>query len=167
MAAKFDFRLQIVLEERARRERVQQGVVGQVQSERTRIQQRAAIIQADLASGRRGLRDMMTGEVDASAVRRSGIASLHGLLKLQRIAVELAGCHRRLETAQAELTARAVARKAVETLRAQQLAAFKARINRLEAAELDDIITMRAGTYASQGRASDSSHANPHSITFI
>jgi flagellar export protein FliJ len=84
------------------------------------------------------------GRVAVTSVRLQATAGLHGLAELRTLAIELAGVLRRLETARAQLTAAAVARKAVEKLREQRHARWKLEQDHRESAELDDLTLMRA-----------------------
>lgn len=77
-------------------------------------------------------------------VRLAAGASLHGLVRLQRAAIELAGAHQKLGKARHVLLRAAVDRKAVELLRTRERAEHLRRMARRESDELDDLTVMRA-----------------------
>ncbi|HYD01223.1 MAG TPA: hypothetical protein VEB22_08360 [Phycisphaerales bacterium] len=151
--AKFVFSLEAALEQRRRVERERQLVVARIEQSRVRLEERVKTVQARLVQERDDMRSLLgpagvgaaPGRVSVSAVRLQATAGLHGLAELRTLAVELAGVLKRLEAARAQLTAAAVARKAVEKLREQQLARWKAERDRRESAELDDLTLMRGG----------------------
>ena len=99
-----------------------------------------ALLGPGAGSGSRGV-----VRVSVTSVRMQATAGLHGLAQLRTLAIELAGVLKRVEGARAQLMAAAVARKAVEKLREQRLAAWKREQDRKESAELDDLTLMRSG----------------------
>ena len=84
-------------------------------------------------------------------VRLAANASLHGVVELQRAAIELAGLGQRLSRARAELMKATVARKAVELLKKRRYEAWKRERDRRENAELDDLVVMRHGAAEREG----------------
>ncbi|HZW07177.1 MAG TPA: hypothetical protein VFF65_08630 [Phycisphaerales bacterium] len=152
--AKFEFSLEAALEQRRRVERERQLVVARIEQARVRLEERVKTVQSRLVQERDDMRALLgpggraaggAASVSVSSVRLQATAGLHGLAELRTLAVELAGVLKRLEVARVQLTAAAVARKAVEKLREQQLARWKAERDRRESAELDDLTLMRGG----------------------
>lgn len=140
MARRGRFRLETVLEHRRRVERERQGEVAQLERARVAIEERIRALQAGAGDGRGALRGMLgPGPVALGAVRMQANAGMHTALLVQRAGLELAGVHRRLERAREQLLAAAVARKAVEALRARWLAAREAAARRRENAALDEL----------------------------
>ncbi len=157
MAKGFEFELQAVLDMRARTERARQGDMAKVEQQRLAIEGRVRTIQDRLAQGRASLRDQLAGAggggsvgtgaavpVNMGVVRHSASAALAGLVELQRAAIELAGAHQKCARARAALVEASVAKKAVVMLEQKRRAAWVERQKRREAAELDDLVTMRA-----------------------
>lgn len=154
--AVFHFSLEAALEQRKRVERERQLAVAKLEQARVQIEGRVKAVQQRLTAERDELRALlgpsMSGgatstatRVSVASVRMQATAGLHGLAELRTLAIELAGVLKRLEGARAQLMAAAVARKAVEKLREQRLAAWKHEQDRKESAELDDLTLMRSG----------------------
>jgi hypothetical protein len=134
--------------------------MARVEQQRLAIEGRVRSIQERLAQGRSSLRDQLSGIGDAhpanlagaptpvpvniGVVRHSASAALAGLVELQRAAIELAGAHQKCVRARAALVEASVAKKAVEMLEQKRRAAWMDRLKKREAAELDDLVTMRA-----------------------
>jgi flagellar export protein FliJ len=148
---RFVFNLEAALEQRRRVERERQLAVAKIEAARVKLDERVKTVQARLVQERDDMRSLLgprgtgVGQVSVNAVRLQATAGLHGLAELRTLAIELAGVLRRLETARTQLTVAAVARKAVEKLREQQLARWKAEQAHRESAELDDLTLMRWG----------------------
>lgn len=147
---RFVFNLEAALEQRRRVERERQLAVAKIELARVQVEQRVRAVQGRLVQERDDMRGLLgpggagVGRVVVTSVRLQATAGLHGLAELRTLAIELAGVLRRLETARAQLTAAAVARKAVEKLREQRHARWKLEQDHRESAELDDLTLMRA-----------------------
>lgn len=157
--AKFVFELESVLEQREREERVRMKAVGELEAQRLAVEARAGEIQAGLRAGREEWRAALSGGGDGAGaaslqlvgVRLAANASLHGVVELQRAAIDLAGLGERLKRARAELLRATVARKAVELLKRRRYEAWKRERDRRENAELDDLVVMRHGAAEREG----------------
>ncbi|MGQ0628795.1 MAG: flagellar FliJ family protein [Phycisphaerales bacterium] len=156
MSRGFVFELETVLEQRRRQERVYQLAVAELETRRRGIEEMVAETHRRIAAGRDELRQSLTptgtrlpgpehASVNLTAVRLSASSSLHGLVLLQRAAIELAGVHERLKLARARLLTATTARKAVETLRGRRKAEYDTEQKRRESAEMDDLSIMRFG----------------------
>ena len=149
--ARFVFSLEAALEQRRRVERDRQLAVAKLERDRVAIEERVKAVQGRLTQERNDMRTMLGGpagtgtRVAVTSIRLQATAGIHGIVELRTLAIELAGVLKRLETARAHLMAAAVARKAVEKLREQQLNRWKLEQAHKEAAELDDLTLMRAG----------------------
>lgn len=143
--AQFRFRLQTVLEQRAREERDQQMVVAAIERERLALESRIRNCQQQMDSERITLsRALSPGKaVDLSQVRMQAGAALNYHFDAQRTVLELAGVFKKLKEARKLLAQAASRKKAVELLREQQLEAFKSEQSRRENSELDDMTVMR------------------------
>jgi len=148
---RFVFKLEPVLEHRRRLERERQMEVAKIEAGRVSLEGRIKEIQGRIEAGRGELRTSLGGggsrmlaPVAVAAARLSAHSSLHGLVLLQRVAIELAGLHARLNLARRALLAAATARKAVEVIRERQLEAWKAEVKWKEERMADDMMVMRA-----------------------
>ncbi len=160
--ARFEFSLEAALEQRRRVERDRQLAVAAIERTRVEIEGRVRAVQQRLTAERNDMRALLDparggvgaagaasgGRVFVSSVRLQATAGLHGLAELRTLAIELAGVLKRLEAARTQLMAAAVARKAVEKLREQQLSRWKLEQAHKESAELDDLTLMRTGRNA-------------------
>jgi flagellar protein FliJ len=142
--ARFIFTLEPLLKARRIAEQGKQRAVADVQRERLRLEQMLQRQQAHLSEGKRSLRGSLTGAVDVTAVRLQAAASVQVMRQAQRMVLELAGVHTRLEAARAELIAAAKARRAIELLKEQRFARWKSRIDKAETAALDELAVQRA-----------------------
>lgn len=147
MTARLD-QLRIVLEQRERVEREKQRIVADMQREVGAIEDRMRISASSLAAIRNELRDVLTprgrGAVAIADLRLQAGATLHGQLRLQSMAIELAGAQSRLRAAREALMQASAARKAVALLIERRQAEARRAADRREAAELDEISTARA-----------------------
>lgn len=150
----FAFHLQPVLDHREVIERQHRVAVGRLQRARDQVEERVRRLQADLAGDREQMRALAAGDargiVAVDRVRLAAAASMHGLIRLQRAAIELAGAQQRLAAGRSKLLAARVARKGVGVLRERALWAWKQEENRKESAALDDI-SARLGRGAPPG----------------
>lgn len=166
MARVFVFELDPVIEVRRRAEREHMARVAKLERERVVLLERVREVQENMAGARASLGELLGGQgtgdgaaptrvsaVNMHAVKMQANASLHGVIALQRAALELAGLSRRVEAARAELLKAAVARKAVEKLRERRFAMWKREQAMKEAMEMDDLTVMRG---ASVGREVES-----------
>ncbi len=149
--AKFRFNLQPVLDQRERIERDRKLMVARVQSERAALENQLRDFQGAISAQKGDLRAAMTGDgadggtvIDAAKLRVQAHASLTLQVKAQRVVLQLAGLHRRLEVARAALATAAKDRRAVEVLKERRFARWKAEQDRRAATALDEIVTSRA-----------------------
>lgn len=142
---RFVFKLQPVLDQRAREERDQMLVVSELERERLALESRIRGCQQMMSDERRELSEALGvgRRVDVQAVKMQAGASLRHNFNAQRAVLELAGIFKKLESARAELARCSAKRKAVEMLRDQQRKAFEKELDRRETHELDEISVMR------------------------
>lgn len=145
--AKFVFRFEAVLTQRRSEERRAQLAVAQVERERARVEGVIRDYQRGVVAAREDLREHLAGggRVDLRAVRLQAGASLHLVGLAQRAVLDLAGVHKRLDAARLDLLRAAIRRKAIEALRDRHREAWASAMARREAAELDELMIMRAG----------------------
>jgi flagellar protein FliJ len=141
--ARFRFGLQAVLDHREMIERQQQKVVAGFEAQRVRLEGVLRECQRSIATEKAGQRTML-GSADIYGARQQAAAALRLMVAAQRAAVELAGVHKRLEAARAELLEAAKRRKAVELLRERRFEEWKRDLDRRELAAVDELAVMRA-----------------------
>jgi flagellar export protein FliJ len=142
---RFKFRLQPVLDQRAREERDKQLVVAGLERERLALESRIRECQLMMEDERAALSSALgSGQrVDLQSVKMQAGASLKHNFEAQRTVLELAGVFKKLGLARQELAAAAARRKAVELLRDQQYDAFKRALDKKESHDLDELSVMR------------------------
>jgi flagellar export protein FliJ len=157
VARKFVFKLQPVLDQRTRQEDARKRELGDLERQRLDVEARLRGLQSQIAQARADLRSRLNAGPDThdaetpgrrvvgvSDVRLQASASLHLSQSAQRTAIELAGCYQRSEAARTRLLAAMTGRKAVQILRERRLEEFKLEQTRREAAQLDDIVSVRS-----------------------
>lgn len=88
------------------------------------------------------------GLIDLRGVRFQTTASLKTRAHAQQLALQLAGVHKRIESARRDLLEATTRRKAVETLKERRWEAWRDEQRRMDARAMDEIATMRAGSLA-------------------
>jgi flagellar protein FliJ len=142
--AKFRFNLEPLLKARAMAERSCQHAVAKIERERIDMEDALRRHQMNISQGKQTLRDGLTGSVNVRDLRMHAGAAMQVMRKAQRTVLELAGVHRRLETARDELVESAKRRRAVELVREQRFAAWKAGLDKAEAAAIDELAVIAA-----------------------
>lgn len=148
---KFRFKLDPVLAMRERTERDRQADLARVQAERQQLEDQLRGIQEQIREGKDLWRTSLTGSVDPRAARQTAGASLHLQARAQRVVLQLAGVHKRLEAARLALVEAAKERRAVELLKERRREEWEKAISRAEDAAVDDLAVLRAGRSASIG----------------
>lgn len=145
--ARFVFQFEAVLTQRRSEERRAQLAVAAVERDRERVEEYIRECQRGVMAARADLREHLVEgtRVNLHAVRLQAGASLSLVGRAQRAVLELAGVHKRLDAARLDLLRAAIRRKAVEALRERRREAWLAEQKRREAAELDELMVMRAG----------------------
>lgn len=142
--AKFRFQLDPLLRLREREERDRQVDVAKLERERRGIEDRLREQHASIVKGQRTLRSSMVGELDIDALRAHAARSVELDRSARQLVLELAGAHRRLETAREALREARRAKRAIELLKERRYAAWKAGIEKAETAALDELAVQRA-----------------------
>jgi flagellar FliJ protein len=142
---RFHFPFEGLLKARRLAEREQQRAVAAIERERLTLEDALRRQQQELSSGRQSLRDSLIGTLDAQMLRLHAALSLQQMRGAQRLVLELAGVHRRLEMARAALVEAARARRAIELLRERRLAQWKAALDKAEDHALDELAVIAAG----------------------
>lgn len=141
--------LTVVLEQRERIEHERQRDVAALQQQANEIEARIRGAHASVLSIRHELRDVLipvaNHAVPMSDLKLQATATLHAQLRVQSLAIELAGVRARLERSQSALRAAAADRKAIQLLIDRRLETEKRATERRETADLDEIATTRFG----------------------
>lgn len=142
--ARFRFQLQAVLDHRVRIEEQHQRVVMELEAKRVALEDTIRSCQQGLEAERAETRTLLRAADIRGARFQAGAASRF-VATAQRAVLELAGVHKRLESARAALLEAAKQRKAVELLKEHRYEEWRSQLNRRENAELDELAVMRAG----------------------
>lgn len=150
--ATFRFTLEPVLSQRLAAEREKQRAVATLERELLEIEGEIVRLQRGMVGARQDWRDALAPRVgsptDMTHVRMQAQESFRLFVGARRLALRLAGAHRRIDAARAELLAASRARRAVELLKEKRYAEWKRAQARLEMAALDELVVMRAGRRA-------------------
>lgn len=117
---------------------------------RRRLEEDLRQRQVRLGACKASVRAELVGSVNAKVLRIQANASLSLMRDAQRSVLELAGIHRQLEAARTTLVGRAAARRAIERLREQRLAAWKVQEKRRDQAVMDELSIQRIGSSKSK-----------------
>ncbi len=140
---RFRFQLQAVLDARLRAEREERRRVAELEASRRRLEDGLRRRQSQIGEARSQLRGRLEGAIDASSLRGQANASLAEMRDAQRVVLELAGIHRRLEVVREDLRKASRARRAVEILKERRFEAWRREEDRREQAELDEMAVIR------------------------
>jgi flagellar FliJ protein len=141
--ARFRFNLQAVLDHREMIEEQKQLAVAALERERARLEGAIRGHQAGITQGKQDIRASLRAG-DIRGVRLQTVASAAIVAAAQRAVLELAGLHRRLEAARADLLEATKRRKAVELLKERRLEEWRTEQNRRELAAVDELVVMSA-----------------------
>ena len=142
--AKFVFRLQPLLRARERAEQARQRAVAEVERERLVLENRLRRQQQVITEGKRELAGRLVGGIEMEALRQQAGATLHAMREAQRLVLELAGVHRRLEATREELIEATRQRRAIELLRDRRFAQWKTDQEKAETGALDELAVAAA-----------------------
>lgn len=148
--AKFKFPLEPLLKARRMTEQQKQRDVAAIEQERLRLEENLRHQQEVIAEGKRSLKASMVGQLDVQQLRMHAASSLHVMRKAQRVVLELAGVHRRLEAARSELIEAARNRRAVELLRERRFEQWKAALDKAEVNAMDELAVIAAARQSEQ-----------------
>jgi flagellar FliJ protein len=136
--------LQAVLDQRHRVEQQKQRGVAELETLRRAAEARLRGLQGAIDQEKEDQRAKLRAG-DVLAARGQAAAIVRLAATAQRVVLELAGIHARLEGARADLLEATKRRKAVELLRERRLAEWRREQDRLEMAAADELAVMRAG----------------------
>lgn len=154
--AQFKFALQPLLRVRKLQEQDLQLRLAVIERERLQIENALRRQQHQLAEGKQSMRGSLVGHINTNNLRLYAASGMAVMRTAQRMVLELAGVHRRLEGARAELIHATQNRRAVELLRDRRYREWKRKIDQTEVRLLDDLAVNAAARTES---ARDSQHA--------
>lgn len=143
--SRFRFRLQPVLDARLRAEETRRRELAEVEGERQELENRLRRRQTAITEARSEVVDSLVGTIRVDDLRAHANASLAEMRDAQRTVLELAGVHRRLETARSALAEAARERRAIELVKERRFEEWRRTLDRREQAALDELTTSRAG----------------------
>lgn len=163
--ARFVFRFEPVLRQRAALERIEQLAVARLEGTRVTLEQHLRELSAAIALEREDCRRQLGldgGKVDVRAVRQQAGSTLRLSMQANQVVLRLAGVHKQLEDARRRLLEATTRRKAVETLRARAQEEWSRAQRRAETIELDELSVIaqarKAGTRSASERAMSMEH---------
>ena len=142
--ARFRFRLQPLLRARRIAEQEKQRVVADIERQRRDLEDQLRRKQEQIASGKQNLRNDLTGSIHAPSLRLQAHNSLNVMRDAQRLVLELAGVHRRLDSARQELQEATRQRRAIELLRDRRYEQWLREQDRIDAAMIDELAVQAA-----------------------
>jgi flagellar FliJ protein len=141
---RFRFKLDPVLETRRRAEQAKQRVVADLDRRRLEMEETLRRRQAAITAGKDSRRDQLVGRLDIAALRAHAGSTLQVIRDAHRILLELAGVHKQLDAARAELIEASRDRRAIELLRERRFEEWKKRVNKAEDAVIDELAVQSA-----------------------
>jgi flagellar protein FliJ len=141
---KFRFELEPLLRARRMTEQSHQRVVAAIESERMKLESALRDLQQQISHEKFVLQGDLVGRIDAHQLRLTAAATMQSMRKAQRFVLELAGVHRRLETARAQLIETTKQRRAVELLRERRFEEWKQRQDKMETDAIDELAVIAA-----------------------
>lgn len=144
--AVFVFKLQSLLDLRAREEQSAQRDLALLMREKSEIDERLRRHQMAIDDGKQALREDLVGVVDVRRLRLQTHATFNVMRDAQAAAISLAGLARKIEQARVLHQAARAKRRAVEMLKEKRHAEWLREQDRREVALLDELVI--AASYA-------------------
>jgi flagellar export protein FliJ len=143
--AKFRFRLQPVLRQREIAERDEQLKVAAVEKQRLQLEDQLRQCQQRIAFEQDSLNQLVSNSaLNPQEARSQSTAILYAKNEAQKLAIELAGVYKRLESARKKLAQAATHRRSMELLRDNHLTSWRREINVAEDRAMDELAVLRA-----------------------
>lgn len=142
--SRFRFKLDPVLKARRHAEQAQQRALAELQRERIALEDVLRMHQQQIDQSRGTMRDELVGSISTLNLRSHAAATMRLMARAQSLALELAAVHKRIETARSQLLAATRDRRAIELLRDQRYAHWKAAQNKREHDAMDELAVTSA-----------------------
>ena len=136
--ARFRFALQRVLDRRLDEEEAKRRALATIERKRRELEDSLRARQGEISAGRDAWRAQLVGSIDPASLRHHASASLGLFRKAQRTVLEIASLEKGISKARTEAIEASRARRTLEILRDQRLAAFRAELDRRERVALDE-----------------------------
>ncbi len=141
---RFRFELEALLTARRSAEREKQLAIAELERERRAEEDAIRRHQAFIIGGKDDMRGCLTGHLDLGSLRLNASETLNHVRSAQQRVLALAGVHRRIDVARAELVEAARSRRAIERLRERRFEAWRMDLEKREAAQLDELAVQAA-----------------------
>ncbi len=141
---RFTFALEPLLRTRKRDEQTAQRDVAKIERERLALETRIRRKQHAISEGKSALQDRLVGALKMDDLRSHAAGSLQLMRDAQRIVLELAGIHKRIEASRSRLLEASKRRRAVELLRERRHARWKVGQDRIERNAQDELAIFAA-----------------------
>ena len=141
---RFRFRLEPLLTARRHVEQERQRAVAEQERRRRELEEVLRRQQQFITEGKSALRAGLQGTLDLTDMRAHAGATLQLMRRAQRLAIELAGVHTRLEAARVQLIEATRDRRAIELLKERRFAQWKAALEKAEHAAVDELAVQAA-----------------------
>ena len=142
---RFRFKLEPLLTVRRRAEQAAQRSVAELERSRRDLEDDLRRQQQMITTGKTSLAEKLVGRLDVDGLRAHAGATIEQMRQGNRILIQLAGLHKRIDAARAELIEASRQRRAVELLRDRRYAAWRQRLDRAENAAIDELAGQAAG----------------------
>lgn len=137
--AGFRFKLDAVLRTRRNAEQAKQRVLAELHRERIALEDVLRMHQQQIEDTRGAMREQLVGRIDTRDLRGHTAATLRLMTRAQSLALELAGVHKRIDAARRDLLQASRARRAIELLRDNRYAQWKAAMQKAEDNAIDEL----------------------------
>jgi len=141
---RFTFQLEPLLAARRRAEEALQRDVADLHRQRLDLEGRIRRRQQAIRQGKQELRGGLVGPLRMSDLRGHAGSTLRMMRDAQKVVLELAGVHRRLEAARVRLVEAVRRRRAIELLRERRHELWRTALNRAETVAMDELAVIAA-----------------------
>ena len=141
---RFRFALEPLLTARRKAEEVHQRAVAGIERERLELENALRRQQNAITESKQSLQGSLVGALNTTSLRFHAANAVQLMRQAQRIVLEMAGVHRRLEAARVELIEAARRRRAVELLRERRFEQWSAEQEKAETVALDELAVISA-----------------------
>ena len=141
---RFRFALEPLLNARRKAEEAHQRIVAGIERERLELENTLRRQQLAISESKRSLQGSLVGTLNTTSLRFHAASAIQLMRQAQRIVLEMAGVHRRLDAARTELIEAARRRRAVELLRERRFEQWSAEQEKAETVAIDELATIAA-----------------------
>jgi len=142
--ARFVFKLDPVLKARQHAEQAKQRAMAELLRERIALENILRDQQTQIDRSRGTMREAMVGPVQVRDVRSHAAATMRLMASAQKLAIDLAGVHQRIEEARKQLLEATRDRRAMELLREKRYMQYQKVQAKAEQAAMDELAVIKA-----------------------